>query len=183
MPSATLRASVLVAAAAVLLSAVHAAADAEPGPRVRVRAVGERPIMGTLQAMNETALTVKPDGRTGLVTLDRARISRIEISRGRSGGYTGAANGLVAGVLVGAFLGLLAPDDYCGACFRSYTFRPTSRGKLVLVGAGIFGLLGAGIGAAVTPGEKWEVVSFDRLHVSVAPSDGRGVRMAVSFGF
>lgn len=182
MPSAS-RASVLVAAAAVLLSAVHAVAEAAPSSRVRVRAAGGRPIVGTLKAMNETALTVKPDGSTGLVTVDRARISRIEVSRGRSRRSTGAANGLVAGVLVGAVLGLLAPDDYCGACLRSYTFRPTPRGKLVLVGAGFFGLLGAGIGAAAPPGERWEAVSFDRLHVSVAPARGQGVRMAVSVGF
>jgi hypothetical protein len=51
MPSAKGRAIVLVAAAAVLLSAVHAAAQAEPARRVRVRAAGERAIMGTLQAM------------------------------------------------------------------------------------------------------------------------------------
>lgn len=182
MPSAS-KASVLVAATAILLSAVNAAAEAQPSPRVRVRVVGERPIVGTLQAMNEAALSVKPDGRTGLVTVDRARISRIEMSRGRGDSLTGAASGLVGGALVGAFLGMLVPDDYCPACFRSYNSRPTGRGKLVLVTSGIFGLLGAGVGAAVSPDERWEVVSFDRLHVTVAPARGRGVRMAVSFGF
>jgi hypothetical protein len=53
----------------------------------------------------------------------------------------------------------------------------------VLATSGIFGLLGAGIGAAVAPGEKWETVSFDRSHVSVAPAGGPGVRLAFSFGF
>jgi hypothetical protein len=183
MSMAKCRAPVLLAAAAVLLTAVHAAAQAEPARRVRVRTAGERPIMGTLQAMNETAITVKPDGAAGLVTLDRARITRIEVSRGGTRRSTGAANGLVAGGLVGAFLGLLVPNDYCPACFRSYNFRPTPQWKLVVVTAGILGALGAGIGAMVPPGEKWEAVSLDRLHVSVAPDAGRGVRMVVSFGF
>jgi hypothetical protein len=183
MPSAKGRASVVVAAAAVLLSAAHAAARAEPARRVRVRAAGERPIMGTLQAMNETALTVKPDDGSAPVTLDRARISRIEVSRGRSRRSTGAMNGLVAGGLVGAVLGLVIPNDYCPACFRSYNYHPPGPGKLVVVTAGILGVLGAGIGAAISPGESWKTVSFDRLHVTVAPAGGRGVRLAVSFGF
>ena len=92
-------------------------------------------------------------------------------------------NGLVAGGLVGAFLGLIVPDDYCTACAHSVNFRPIARWKLVTVTSGILGVLGAGIGAVVPPGEKWEAVSLDRLHVSVTPARGRGVRMAVSVGF
>jgi hypothetical protein len=169
-------------AAAMLLSAVHAAA-AEPGRRIRVAVPGQRSIIGTLQAMDATALTVKPDGSTGLVTLDRARISRLEVSQRSGRPSSGAAGGFVAGGLLGAMLGLVVPHDICRGCLRPPNYQPPGRASLVLVTSAIFGVLGAAIGAAVRPGEKWEVVSFDRLHVSVAPARGRGVRMAVSVGF
>ena len=182
MPSAS-RASVLVAAAAVLLSAVHAAAAAEPGRRIRVAVPGQRSIIGTLQAMDATALTVKPDGSTRLVTLDRARISRLEVSQRSDRPSSGAAGGFVTGGLLGVFVGLILPHDLCVACARTANYHPSARGPLVLVTSSIFGVLGAAIGAATAPGDKWQVVHVDGLHVSVAPARGRGVRMAVSVGF
>jgi hypothetical protein len=95
----------------------------------------------------------------------------------------GAAGGFVTGALLGVVVGLIMPHDFCPACARPANYHPSGRGPLVLVTSSIFGVLGAAIGAATAPGDKWQTVSFDRVQVSVAPARGRGVRMAVSVGF
>jgi hypothetical protein len=51
-----------------------------------------------------------------------------------------------------------------------------------MTGLGL-GLIGAGIGALMGQGERWEAVPEHRLRLGVAPAPGRGVIARLSLSF
>jgi hypothetical protein len=126
-------------------------------------------------------LTIRLDGRDVQVTLPRASLSRLEVSRGRRSHSTlkGAGTGMVIGATLGALIGLASGDDRgnCFVCFRAQD--KAGMGALVLGTLG--GLVGAGAGAQDV--ERWETVAPRpaKLRVSVRPLGRSGLSLALAF--
>ena len=139
------------------------AQDAPPltaDTRLRVRA--EQSIVrvetGTYHALTDTTLVLSRE--TALVTIPRASITRVEISRGRKPSVAGGIVGLLLGAAAGGALACAANrDDYgvfCGGQDDS---------KLVL-GAALGGAAGAVLGALLFRRERWRPVDVDQLRVT-----------------
>jgi hypothetical protein len=169
-------------ATAVLLAAVPAAAQIVPGNRVRVHAAGQRSLVGTLQSLDETALILNPHGSSDAVTIDRSRVQRVDISQRRGRKGRGGLIGFIGGAALGAALGAGIAADCSEEDFLCLYPRE-QRGAYMAGSAVALGVVGAVIGAAVSPGEKWGRVPLDRVRVGVLPCPARGVGVVVSFGF
>ena len=127
--------------------------DMQPGARVRVSAAGALAgrLTGIVMARTADSLTLARSN-AGPITVPIARLTRAELSRGKSHGL-GAIKGLVLGAGVGLLLGLTPiPESDCGSgrCDVKQS-RAEFMGQM-MVGAGG---LGAGIGA-IAGSERWE---------------------------
>ena len=152
-----------ITAALVYASLAHAQArayDHDPltaDTRLRVRA--EQSIVrvetGTYHALTDSTLVLSRDD--ALVTVPRASITRVEISRGRKPGVAGGMVGFLLGAAAGGALACAANrDDYgvfCGGQDDS---------KLI-VGAALGGAAGAALGALLFRRERWKVVDAGQL--------------------
>ena len=175
----------LVAVLAVTpLSTVNAQQQPPPvkvGERVLITApdLGLNRYLGVLMAMDSATLTVD--------TLEVAltAMTRLEVSQGRTSGagrgaLTGGGIGLVTGAISGFLVGGLCYLGGGGAGARQ------CRAETTALGAGVLGVLGAVIGAAIGRGsesDRWEEVPLDQLSVSFVPQrDGRfGLGLSVAF--
>ena len=117
-----------------------------PGTRVRVRAplVLTKGTVSTLVAVDPSSLTLERAGGKERVVLLRSAIRSLEVSERRSYKRRGA--------LIGAGIGLLAAllivNDCSGDCV-------ISRGTAIGYTAIVFVPGAAGLGALVSPGERW----------------------------
>jgi hypothetical protein len=191
----------LIGLVALLLSVSGAHAEEpaalQPGARVRMlvlersqagAATHRREITGRLTALDDTTVSLEASPGYPPLVLSRDSIEAVEVSLRRGqrrkgaiiGGIVGAAVGVVVAVAddtscpepqnPGDLFGCLVTDEFNGPEWKA--------GFGLLAGAA-----GAGLGALVAPGEKWEAVSNDRLRVAVAPARGGGLRLGVSFSF
>ena len=153
-----------------------------PGTRIRLRETAlselrDSWLVGTAVAMDADSLVMKVDGRGGVVSIPRAALSELHVSRGKSrdkGVILGAAIGFVGGNL---YHKVINPPEYqciaeknggdCNSVF--FFFSDGSSG--VLFGA-LAGLLFAE--------ERWESVPLP-LHMGFTPQ-GRG-EIALRFDF
>ncbi len=160
------------------------------GPRVRVTAPSHLAsrLVGTLIAEDTDSLRIAVGTR--VVTVPRNAVARLEFSQAPSGRGRGAARGFALGAAAGAALGFaVGDDDDGGGEFCSFdgcaTFGPILPKPMgALIGGAFFGALGAGVGALVAHGERWESQPEQRVRFSVGPAPGRGVaaRLAIRFG-
>jgi hypothetical protein len=141
--------------------------------RVRLTLEGDRRARGRLMAMDADTVTLFPDGKTAAVRIERARVRRLEVSRGHTR-YTlvGLAIGLGVGLVVaGRQEDKCAPDKWC--------FPEVNRA--ISVGGGLIG--GAVLGSAVTT-ERWQDVGEPRLQLGLAvPPRGAGVGASLRVSF
>lgn len=139
-------------------------------------------IVGTLTGVDLSFLTIETSG--GEIAVRREAIQAVEISKRRSWRKRGALIGAGLGVL--AALVIAASEDYSPReiCFLSCaTVTPSSFASEVLIGASVLGLAGAGLGAAVAPGERW-VAAKPLPQGSGSPlSLPSGLRLTVSMRF
>jgi hypothetical protein len=178
----------------VLLPFAHAdaaEAAAPVGPRVRVTAPDtDTPrLVGTL--VGEDADSLRIDIGRRVVRLPRSAVTQLEFSQAPSRRGRGATIGFLSGAAAGLALGYAMgenPDDgreFCtfGGCATFGPFFPDKPTSALLAG-GFFGLVGAGVGALVAHGERWEAQPEQRVKFSLAPAPGRGVaaRVAIRFG-
>lgn len=200
MPSMGNPGMILVGYGALLISAAVAHGEEPPalqlGSRVRVTIMegsqgsdsnhGTR-LTGRLLGLSDTALTVETSPGRPSIVVSRPSVASVERSVRRSQRKKGALIGLAVGA--GAGLVIAAVDsggscpppeeDFLGLCRG---LQEELAGPAYAAGALLFGAAGAGIGALVAHGEKWETVPSDRLRVAFGPAHG-GVRFGVSLLF
>jgi hypothetical protein len=147
--------------------------QAEPGSRLRVLVPDSTDdwIKGSLLSLDADTLMLKvrfpegPDFRGDYRELEAplaiplSTISTLEMSRDRkSHTFLGAAIGLTVGVGIGVL------------SIRGTAENDLAAGDAALIGAGLFGIPGALIGAAIGSSiktDRWETVPFDKLHNNV----------------
>ena len=171
-------------AAAFLLSGLSLTALADDatqlpsiatGTRVRVSApeISTTRVVGTVRALDAKTLTVDVSGRSEPLIVPRDRIRQLEVSTGRRSRWTGALIGGLLGAAAGAALGNSTASK------NAYDIKSADQ-----AGGAVLGLLvGAGIGALIPPGERWQDVSSARYRVSFAPRVDRtpGIAFVLSF--
>jgi hypothetical protein len=171
------RRSLVVVALAFLALPNVAAAQFEPGGKVRLgirkdSAVGEKRLTGIVASLDQDALALEVEGK-GAVLVPYSDILKVEASHGRSR-MRGMGCGLVIGAGVGAIAGLAQGDDSPGIV----SFNAPEK-------AIMFGVLAVPVGAvigAIVGVERWERVEPARLRVGLLPVRG-GAGVAVSVGF
>jgi len=159
----------------------------ETNARIRVTELAGRRLVGRLAAASDTSLTVALRDKT--VVVPREALTKLEVCRRPSRKTRGAGIGLLVGAASGALLGysegrrgyalplcsFLPPCDSVGHEFDHRAEDAVSYGL-------VLGALGAGIGAAVAPGDWWETVGVGGIGVRVSPAPrGAGLTLALSF--
>jgi hypothetical protein len=148
-----------------------------PGMRVRILApeVSPHKVIGTVQRVSEDSVTLDVPGRNEPVSILRAKIARLDVSEGpRSRGVDATIGGLLGAGIAAAGCALA---------------NGSGRGQIVSTGAvaGVCALFGSGIGAiigvAIPPGERWKEVSATRYRISFAPRLDHGLDLAVAWKF
>jgi hypothetical protein len=145
-----------------------------PGTRVRVSSSGGESVrvVGTLTAVDHTSLVVAREADGGPTTIARQDIVRLERSVSPSRKGRGAWIGFVVGSAL-AF-GTVAMRGGCNdGCDSSN----------VMTGA-LVALSTAGVGALVSPGERWSEVAVERErnHSSTELEPGLQVRLVPQVG-
>jgi hypothetical protein len=162
---------------------------ASPRVRVTAPAISGKRLVGTLLAMDETTMTIGSEKGKRVLEVPRAAVTRIEVSRRSSRKGKGAGIGALVGLGAAVAIGFAAgedcpprdPNDHslAGALSRICFGR-----NEMAVGAGVLTIpLGALIGLAAAPGERWARTTPDRLKVAVTPVRGSGVGAALSVRF
>ncbi|HSD66919.1 MAG TPA: hypothetical protein VLF95_09475 [Vicinamibacteria bacterium] len=169
----------LVVAALTVLWLTNGAARAEEpidvtlGDKLRIRLEEGRRV-GILEALDARALTLR-DLATGekasysLSSVHGVEVSRARGSRGRKAGK---------GALIGGALGAAGGAAACLA--------DGCDGVWTAIAVGVFGgggaLVGAVVGASISPGDAWRPARMRGLHASIAPLAG-GAQIRVTAGF
>ena len=132
-------------------------ANLKMGDRLRVSAADRPVVTGRVIATDAAAIELQPDGASAPVSVSRAGMTRIEISRGGESKGHGAKRGAIWGAVIAGAAGAIS----LGLQHDQVGEDGSSAGKAAALGAfsgGLFGgLIGAGIGAA-RAGERWEQV-------------------------
>jgi len=153
-----------------------------PGSRIRItqlEAGKSSRHEGTVVTAASDTVVLKLDGLGATATYSLARISGLEVSRGRNGHVAvGVGVGFLAGAGTGALVGALA----CNGCLNG---RDEMGPLAVALGAGIGGvvgiLVGGSIGAHKT--DTWEAVPSGSWHVTTLPTGARRFAFALSVQF
>ena len=143
------------------------------GARVRVTSRSGMSIAGELVSLDSDRLVLTPDdlqladGPSATVAVARTQIRAIDVSQGR---HSNAGKGALLGFAIAGGLGALLAAESCAA---STSWFDPSPGACAATGGVIFGVLGAGLGAAIGAGSRsdtWQSVALASLHVGF----GRG---------
>ena len=144
-----------------------------PGGRVRVTAprLSPKPLVGIVESSSAQAVLVRVGERDPAVSVPRADIMRLELSRGRARRKSALIGGAIGAVVcLGGVYALCKSEGECDPVVAAAT------------SAGFGFGVGAGVGALVAP-ERWQDVPLDRVRVSLAPTRGGGVSIRASFAF
>jgi hypothetical protein len=142
------------------------------GSKVRISTptvVGGR-FEGIVSQMDDQSLVVLQDNHPWRVS--RQAITSLEVGTGEK---RRALKGLIIGAPIGAVI-FLVPTGIPA--------RRSASDSVHLAGFGVFmgAAYGAGIGALIKS-ERWSPVPLERVHLSVAPTRGRGLGLSLSVGF
>jgi hypothetical protein len=147
-----------------------------PGMRVRILApdLSSSKIIGTVQKVSDSSVTLEVPGRNEPVSILREKIARLDVSEGP---HSRGVYSAIAGV-IGAGIGAVG----C-AHANSGQGHIVSTGEVAGVCALFAGGLGALIGAVIPPGERWKEMSATRYRVSFAPRLDHGLDLAVAWKY
>ena len=146
-----------------------------PGMRVRVLAPGISPnkVVGTISMVDDQSVTINVPGRPEPILVLREQIARLDVSAGRLSRWLDAAIGAGIGAAGSAL-----------ACSANETKHSIVNNTDVTVGCALAGaLLGLGIGAAISPGEKWNEMPATHYRIGFAPRLDHGLNFAVAWNF
>ncbi len=165
-----------------LLYGQEGRAPLQPGDRIRVYAPSEYQdrVVGSIWSMERDAILVKNE--TNITwCIAYPTITRLEVSRGRRSGASGALRGLLIGGGAGTLVGLVAVLSTCNKDDADPLECGYAWDGFAIV-ASIGALLGTTLGA-LSPGERWEGVPLERLRLQpLATPDGRfGLAASVRF--
>jgi hypothetical protein len=165
-------------------TSAQSAHSPDAGSRVRLAAaaVSPEPLIGTIVSQDQTTLELQVADQQDPIVVPRDAITKMEMSTGRRSRGHGAWIGALAGGASGAIAVLATPEKPCdpGALFGC--LRIISKGQAAAMLGGLGAGLGALIGMAIPPGEKWTAVPTG-LRVSVAPTHKGDVQISLSFAF
>ncbi|HSD28952.1 MAG TPA: hypothetical protein VLL75_16760 [Vicinamibacteria bacterium] len=165
------------------LAAASPAAAAEgvvaAGTRVRVT-TSEGRLVGRLVEQNERTIVLarEKDGRTETLDVPIPGVSRFEVSEGRGGRGRAATIGAVAGLAAAVVIGVAGGENCSGdemICF--------DHGTTALMSGILTIPLGALVGVAITPGERWRSAPVKGLSVQPVAARGGGLGVRVAIGF
>lgn len=154
-----------------------AAANQEAGGRAR-----EKRIQGKLLALDEATMTIETEGQSPPMVVPRPDIKKVEVSTRRSRKGKAALIGFGAGALIGGAWGYSLAED-CSQGEFLCLFPREDRPGLTLGGAVLVGALGAGLGALIGPGERWQERPGAQLRLTVTPTRGRGAAISLALRF
>jgi len=166
-----------------LAGAAGYTASPAPGARIRASVVErhgdrlvKRDVEGTLVALDDSTLMMKPTSTRRMQVIPRADLARLQVQVQGSRRGQGALIGLGVGAVLGAMIGFADGDDSGG--MLSFTAEEKA-GMLAIALAPV----GAIIGAVAAPGAQWETVPGAHLSVGVTACSGRraGVFLVARF--
>lgn len=131
---------------------------------VETAPIGNHPIRleGLLSDMDEATITLVTSPDKPPVAILRVEVSKLEMYKGKKSRRTGALIGFGVGAAVGALIG--NPSGY----EEPATVNGVSAAEEAAIGAVAYGLLGATVGAVITPGDKWETVPTDKIQLGIS---------------
>ena len=155
------------------------------GAGTRIRVTAAPPItafIGAVVTQSADTLVFRRDADGSTVAVPVGQVSRLDMSGGtRTHKLRGATIGLLAGVGIGALLGLATGPDQCtGECL----FGPQFAAAVVGTAGGVVGaLVGTLIGARST--EIWNPVpsAAGAARIGIAPTPRGGVALTASLAF
>ena len=153
-------------------SAQDTVAASETRVRLVAPSVSEKPLKGRLLQTDDSTLTVLRDSGDTL-TLPRDSVTRFERSVGPSRRKLGAGIGALVGLATANVLGLA----YCG----DDSLCDDQTGAILLSSL-ITVPLGALLGRAVSPGERWAEQDPKQVRIGVTAVP-RGIGIGLSLGF
>jgi hypothetical protein len=122
-----------------------------------------RHVIGWFESLDRSGITLR-DRRGRVSTTQRTKVNRIERSQGRHSRWRRTGFGFLIGATSGALVGALSGDDCsrAGGSFAPCFSAGTTAGLLGV----FFGGIGAGVGAALPPGERWELLALPSVPVT-----------------
>ena len=161
------------------------------GPRVRVTTTKER-FVGRVVTVRGETLVLERAGRADTLEIHRPEILALEISERRSrrgrGAVIGALAGIGAAVAIGAAGGETCTASPGPADWGNFTEKLNSNlclghTETALLGGLLTVPLGALLGVAIAPGEKWRPIGVNQLSVGATMSRSGGVGLQVTLRF
>jgi hypothetical protein len=180
--SAVLRLGTIALLVSPVVASSQDSSAIAPGSRIRItqlEAGKSRRSSGTVVTVAADTVVMRLDGLGATANYSLAKISGLEVSRGRKGHVAvGVGLGFLAGVGTGALVGALT----CDGCLNG---RDEMGPLVVALGAAIGGVVGmvvgGGIGAHKT--DTWEAVPSSGWHVSTVPTGAGRFALALSVPF
>jgi hypothetical protein len=169
---------VLAVASAVGVASAQAADTVPRGTRVRITpSTPSQVIVGELIGASDSVLVVRTQGYRGDVTIPRAAVLRLEVSRGTRR-HTSTGWGALLGMTIGGVAGFAAGEDSCGSDSWFCIKRPLGAvlGGATGVTAGIL------IGLVVGSVERWRDSAVP-MSLSIAPTVGGSVSVGGRIAF
>jgi len=175
-----------------------AAPPLEPGAWVRATMVDTtggkvkfKDVTGTLVSLDSTTVTIKSSEADDLVEIPQGdfseadylieipleNITYLEIRVQRSKKTKGTLIGLGAGAALGVMMGFASGDDPPD---EWYSWSAETKAA---IGAVVWGLIGAIIGSAASPGDQWQVIPEDKVQLGfgLSPAGGAGIFLTRRF--
>jgi hypothetical protein len=161
------------------------------GPRVRVTTAKGR-LVGRVVTVRGEALVLERAGRAETIEIQRPEMLALEMStrpgrRGR-GAAIGALVGIGAAVAIGVAGGDTCtaspgPADWGNLIEKINSNLCFGHAETALLSGILTVPLGALLGVAIAPGEKWRPAGVGELSVQAGPSPGGGVGVRLTVGF